>query len=98
MARNSCQPTGSHSSVDTTTAMANLLTRFGQHLRALRLRQGISQEELAAEAGLHRTYVSSVERGERNISLVNIGRLARALGVPLREMLPADETRRSGSK
>lgn len=58
----------------------------------------VSQEKLAAQAGLHRTYVSSVERGERNISLVNIERLARALEVPLREMLPSGDTSRRGRK
>lgn len=48
---------------------------------------GLSQEELAARAGLHRTYVSSVERGERNLSLANIHRLADALGVPPSSLL-----------
>jgi len=54
----------------------------------VRLRKGISQEKLAELAGLHRTYVSSVERGERNISLVNIHRLAEALEVKLRGLMP----------
>lgn len=58
----------------------------------------VSQEKLAAQAGLHRTYVSSVERGERNISLVNIERLAGALEVPLRDMLPAGENSRRAKK
>jgi transcriptional regulator with XRE-family HTH domain len=57
-------------------------------MRAIRERKGISQEKLAALAGLHRTYVSSVERGERNISLLNIERLAIALSVPLAKLLP----------
>jgi DNA-binding XRE family transcriptional regulator len=57
------------------------LQRFGTRLRAERERVGISQEALADLAGLHRTYVGGVERGERNVGLLNIIRLARALGV-----------------
>lgn len=55
--------------------------RFGARLRELRRKAGLSQEDLALEAGLDRTYVSSVERGERNISLQNIVKLARAIRV-----------------
>ena len=65
--------------------------RFGVHLREIRKKKGISQERLAELSGLHRTYVSSVERGERNISLENIDRLAAALGTPLPEMMPQAE-------
>lgn len=57
------------------------LRAFGTRLRAIREAAGISQEELADRADLHRTYVGSVERGERNISLANIHRLADALGI-----------------
>lgn len=68
--------------------MNKIQLEFGKHLRKVRARAGLSQEALAEEAGLHRTYVSSVERGERNISLVNIYRLAAALKVNARELLP----------
>ena len=63
---------------------------FGRNLRRFRLSSGISQEELAFRADLDRTYVSSVERGHRNISIQNIFRLAAALGQDPRELLAPD--------
>jgi len=60
--------------------------RFGQRVRDLRQARGLSQEELADAAGLHRTYVSSVERGQRNVGLDNILAIAVALGVPASEL------------
>jgi transcriptional regulator with XRE-family HTH domain len=59
---------------------------FGERVRRLRLPTGMSQEALAARSGLHRTYVGSVERGERNISLENIHALAEALQVDVWEL------------
>jgi transcriptional regulator with XRE-family HTH domain len=56
---------------------------FGKRIRQLRQRAGISQEALADRCGLHRTYVGGIERGERNPSLMNIARIAKALNVPL---------------
>jgi len=56
-------------------------------LRELRLSRGLSQEELAHEAGIDRTYVSSCERGKRNIELLNIHRLATVLGVSPDQLL-----------
>lgn len=54
---------------------------FGSNLRQLRVASGLSQEELANRAGLHRTYISSVERGHRNVTIESIFALAEALGV-----------------
>lgn len=68
--------------------MADVLSQFGKKLREVRQQKGISQERLAELAGLHRTYVSSVERGGRNISLLNIEKLAKSLGVPLGKLMP----------
>jgi transcriptional regulator with XRE-family HTH domain len=68
--------------------VSHVFVRFGDKLRKTRQRRGVSQEKLAALAGLHRTYVSSVERGERNISLLNIEKLALALEVPMGKLMP----------
>jgi transcriptional regulator with XRE-family HTH domain len=59
----------------------NAKSKLGLSVRRLRLKLGYSQEVLAERAGLHRTYVGGVERGERNVSLENIVRIARALEV-----------------
>lgn len=56
---------------------------FGRQIKKLRQRQGLSQEALAYEAGIHRTYIGSIERGERNPSLNNIYRIAKVLKVSL---------------
>jgi len=61
----------------------SVLVRFGKRVRELRKKKGLSQEGLALESGLDRSYVGGVERGERNISLENIGKLATALGVSI---------------
>jgi transcriptional regulator with XRE-family HTH domain len=60
---------------------ANVTIELGRRIRVLRQAQGMSQERLAEKAGVHRTYVGSLERGERNVALINIVRLADALGV-----------------
>jgi transcriptional regulator with XRE-family HTH domain len=62
--------------------------RFGERLREIRRKKGVSQEALAELAGLHRTYVSSIERGERNISIVHIAKFAEAPAVPIRDFFP----------
>lgn len=57
------------------------LIRFGKRVRVLRERAELSQEQLAERAGIHRTYLGGVERGERNLGLKNVFRIAGALGV-----------------
>ena len=62
---------------------------FSQNVRRIRGEAGLSQEELAFRAKLHRTYISSVERGERNVSLENIFAIAEALQVAPGDLLKA---------
>ena len=56
---------------------------FGKRVRELRKKSGFSQEQLADKAGLHRTYIGAIERGEQNISVDNIDRIAKALKVSI---------------
>jgi len=61
--------------------MSGILTTIGKNLRTFRKRLGVSQEQLAELAELHRTYIGAVERGEKNISAKNIEKIAGVLGV-----------------
>ncbi len=65
--------------------------RFGYAVKLRREELGLTQEDLADKAGIHRTYLSDVERGTRNLSLVNIERLAAALAVSLADLFAAVE-------
>ncbi|PQO43831.1 helix-turn-helix domain-containing protein [Blastopirellula marina] len=70
--------------------MANkedILIRFGRRVRELRAERGYSQEAFAHECELDRTYVGGIERGERNLALRNIERIAETLGVTLAELM-----------
>lgn len=58
---------------------------YGAKLKDLRKKKGLSQEELGFKSSLHRTYISEVERGRRNISIVNIAKIAKALGIAIKE-------------
>lgn len=67
--------------------MADILTILGENVRTERVRQGLSQEELADKSGFHRTYIGMIERAERNITLRNLERLARALDVSITDVI-----------
>lgn len=66
--------------------MSSTLEKFGARVRDLRKDAGLSQEKFAELAQLHRTYISGVERGERNASLSSISRIANALNISLSEL------------
>ncbi|MGD0433691.1 MAG: helix-turn-helix transcriptional regulator [Acetobacteraceae bacterium] len=72
-------------------AKNTLQIRFGDRVREARKNLGLSQEELAHACSLDRTYIGGVERGERNISLINIHRIAAALHIKPSELLKDDD-------
>lgn len=66
----------------------DIRARFGAHLRAIRTKRGRSQEALGLDAGLHRTFVSMIERGERNVTIATIEKLAKALKCKMADLMP----------
>lgn len=64
-----------------------ILLRFGQQVRRLRQCMSISQEELASRAGVHRTYIGMIERGEKNITIVSMTKIAHALNIEAYDLL-----------
>jgi transcriptional regulator with XRE-family HTH domain len=68
-------------------ARSKILKAFGNKVREERLKQNLSQEELADKAGLHRTYIGMIERAEKNITLLNIEKIARALDMRIEGLL-----------
>jgi transcriptional regulator with XRE-family HTH domain len=69
----------------------SLIGTLAENIRRIRHERGLSQEELADHCGLHRTYVGSVERGERNVTLSSLELLAKALGVSVVELLTPED-------
>ncbi|TSC77400.1 MAG: putative transcription factor, MBF1 like protein [Parcubacteria group bacterium Gr01-1014_29] len=64
-----------------------VLVRFGQRVRAERAKLELSQEDLASRAGVHRTYIGMIERAEKNITLENIEKIAKALSLSPKDLL-----------
>lgn len=67
------------------------LSLFGKHLKRIRISQGMSQEKLGSLSNLDRTYISGIERGKRNVSLINIMKLASSLDVAPEELLSFEQ-------
>ena len=66
---------------------ADIIEKFGQRVRDLRKKAGLSQEAFAAKCGLDRTYIGGIERGERNVALRNLSVIARTLGISISQMM-----------
>ena len=64
----------------------DILIKFGNKVREERLKRGFSQESFAEKIGVHRTYIGMIERAEKNITLVNINKIAKALDMKLSEL------------
>jgi len=67
--------------------MDDIIEQIGFNIRTMREHRGLSQEKLAALADLHRAYVGQIERGEKNIGLKNLEKIAKALGLNVKELL-----------
>lgn len=78
-------PVGLHTEIGMQSKV-DVLIKFGERVRKLRKERGLSQEELAFKANLHRTYIGMIERAEKNITLINIEKIAIALEVPVDEI------------
>ena len=65
---------------------SKILIKFGERVREIRIEKGLSQEQLAHLADVHRTYIGMIERAEKNITLINIEKIAKALNVNLKEL------------
>lgn len=63
-----------------------ILVKFGERVRDIRKEKGLSQEQLAFKADLHRTYIGMIERAEKNITLLNIEKIANALTVSINDL------------
>ena len=68
-------------------SMTDISAKFGKRAKEIRLKKGMSQGDLAKILGVHPTYISGIERGVRNMALKNIERLAKALGVPIEDLI-----------
>jgi transcriptional regulator with XRE-family HTH domain len=80
-------PKGSRKNLRHKMARVNINIKVGRRIRFFRSQLGLSQEELAFKADLHRAYIGQIERGEKNLGLVNLERIANALNVKINVLL-----------
>ena len=73
--------------------MQEIVKALGQRIRELRLKQGYSQEDFADHCGVHRTFMGTIERGETNLSFLNLVKVSEGLGITLSELLSGLEKR-----
>jgi ribosome-binding protein aMBF1 (putative translation factor) len=76
-----------HIQVSIMSNKAEISIKFGKKVREIRTQKGLSQEQLAHDANVHRTYIGMIERAEKNITLVNIEKIAKALNIEIAELL-----------
>lgn len=67
--------------------MVDIQVKLGEKIKKIRKEKGLSQEQLATKSKLHRTYISDIERGDRNVSIRNIEKIAKALGITISDLL-----------
>ena len=73
----------------------NILIIFGKNVRNIRRLKGLSQEELAFKANLHRTYIGMIERAEKNITLLNIEKIAKALDIDIKDLIKNNQEKQN---
>lgn len=78
--------------------MSRILKAVGAQVRSLRKARKLSQEQLAERADLHYTMIGAVERGKRNITLENLAKIAKGLGVPVRTLFPLESKHNDAAK
>jgi transcriptional regulator with XRE-family HTH domain len=69
------------------TSKQKILVKFGERVRIIRKEKGLSQEQLSFKADLHRTYIGMIERAEKNITLINIEKIANALDININDLM-----------
>lgn len=76
-----------HTEISNMRTKSNISVKFGEKVREIRVSKGLSQEHLAHVAGVHRTYIGMIERAEKNVTLISVEKIAKALEVSIVDLL-----------